>query len=141
MSDSAVVGARGGAVTVYDPLALQAVHDLPGARGQVNMLAFDADGETLLATSNDQTVSIYDTASWVRLGDPFPADAPIIHPAYLHPSGDSLLVTVTRGVAWWRLDGQSLRDAACQVAGRDLTRTEWTAYLQELGDYRATCSG
>lgn len=141
MSDSAVVGARGGAVTVYDPLALEAVHDLPGARGQVNMLAFDADGETLLATSNDQTVSIYDTASWVRLGDPFPADAPIIHPAYLHPSGDSLLVTVTRGVAWWRLDGQSLRDAACQVAGRDLTSTEWTAYLQELGDYRATCSG
>lgn len=141
LSGSAVVGARGGAVTVYDPVTLEAVHDLPGARGEVNLLAFDADGGTLLATSNDQTVSVFDTALWVRLGDPLPADAPIIYPAYLHPSGDSLLVTVAEGLAWWRLNGESLRAAACQVAGRDLTTTEWTAYLQKLGEYRPTCTG
>jgi WD40 repeat protein len=139
VSDRAVAGARGGAVTVYDPDTLQAVHDLPGARGEVNLLAFDADGSTLLATSNDQTVSVYDTSSWIRLGDPIPADAPLIYPAYLHPDGDSLLVTVAKGVAWWHLDAETLRAAACQVAGRDLTRTEWTAYMAGLGPYRSTC--
>lgn len=139
VSDRAVAGARGGAVTIYDPQTLEAVHDLPGARGEVNRLAFDADGRTLLATSNDQTVSVYDTASWTRLGDPIPADAPLIFPAYLHPSGNSILVTVARGIALWRLDAETLRTAACQVAGRDLTRTEWAAYLAELGPYRPTC--
>lgn len=140
MSTSAVVGARGGEVTVYDPVTLEPVHDLPGARGEVNMLAFDAAGRTLLATSNDHTVSVYDTASWIRLGDPLPTDAPLIYPAYLHPSGDSLLATVHDGIAWWRLDAETLRTAACRVAGRDLTATEWAAYLRELGPYRPTCT-
>jgi DNA-binding SARP family transcriptional activator/outer membrane protein assembly factor BamB len=140
VSEHAVAGARGGSVTVYDPTTLEPRHDLPGARGEVNLLAFDAEGSTLLATSHDQTVSVYDTSAWIRLGDPIAADAPIIYPAYLHPSGDSLLVTVAEGVARWRLDGETLRAAACRVAGRDLTTTEWTAYLDQLGPYRPTCS-
>ena len=82
-----------------------------------------------------------DLSSCVRCARPIPADAPFIFPGFLHPGGESLIVTVAGGVAWWRLDGESLRDAACEVAGRDLTETEWTTYLQALGPYRATCEG
>jgi hypothetical protein len=41
----------------------------------------------LLATSNDQTVSIYDVATWTRIGDPIPTDAPFIFPGHLRPDG------------------------------------------------------
>jgi class 3 adenylate cyclase len=30
-------------------------------------------------------------------------------------------------------------DAACRLAGRNLTRTEWETRLADLGEYRATC--
>lgn len=140
LSDRALAGARGGNVTIYDPDTLDPVHDLPGARGEVNVLSFSADGRTLMATSNDQSVSLYDTDSWIRLGDPLPADAPFIYPGHLHPSGQSVIVTVAQGVARWALDAETLRAAACDVAGRDLTTTEWTAYLDELGPYRSTCT-
>jgi hypothetical protein len=32
-----------------------------------------------------------------------------------------------------------LADAACRLAGRNLTETEWDTDLEDLGDYRATC--
>jgi DNA-binding SARP family transcriptional activator len=135
-----IAGARGGSVTVYDPETLAPVHDLPGARGEVNLLQFSADGAVLMAVSNDQTVSVFDTTDWVRLGDPIPFDAPLSYPAAIHPDGESVLVTVERGVARWDLDAERLSEAACRLAGRNLTETEWAAYLKGLGPYRRTCT-
>jgi hypothetical protein len=39
----------------------------------------------------------------------------------------------------WDLQPVSWVPAACQVAGRNLTRTEWQTYLGDLGPYQATC--
>jgi len=39
----------------------------------------------------------------------------------------------------WDLRPSSHADAACRMAGRDLTRDEWMAYLSDLGPYRSTC--
>ena len=38
----------------------------------------------------------------------------------------------------WDLDPAAWRAAACNEAGRNLTRSEWTQYLG--GAYRATCA-
>jgi hypothetical protein len=48
-------------------------------------------------------------------------------------------VTVHDGVNVWDIDPEHLRAAACVLAGRNLTRTEWDTYVGALGPYRKTC--
>ena len=43
------------------------------------------------------------------------------------------------GIAIWDLNPEHLAAAACRLAGRNLTPTEWDTHLAELGDYRPTC--
>lgn len=137
--DGVLVGAAGGQVTRYDLSTLGPVDDLPGARGEVNTLQFSRDGTVLVATSNDQTVSVYDVASRRRLGDPIVSSAPFGYPAYLRPDGRAVAVTDERGVAVWDLDPARQLTAACRLAGRNLTETEWTTHVCSLGPYRPTC--
>jgi DNA-binding SARP family transcriptional activator/WD40 repeat protein len=138
--DGVLVGARAGDITRYDLKTLKPMTELPGARGEVNSLQFSEDGSVLLATSNDQTASVYDIASGIRIGDPIQSSAPFLYPAFLRHDGKALAVTDLTGVAMWDLDPDHLREAACRVAGRDLTRREWDTYLGDLGTYRSTCS-
>jgi hypothetical protein len=53
--------------------------------------------------------------------------------------GRQLAVTAQAGVSTWDLDPEHLLDAACQLAGRNLTETEWSAYMSEFGSQRETC--
>ena len=50
-----------------------------------------------------------------------------------------MAVNGREGLAVWSLEPDRLAEAACRLAGRNLTPTEWDAYLGHLGDYRATC--
>jgi hypothetical protein len=43
------------------------------------------------------------------------------------------------GVAIWDLTPERLLDAACTLAGRNLTGSKWDTYLAGLGGYRPTC--
>ena len=43
------------------------------------------------------------------------------------------------GIVIWDLDPEHLATAACRLAGRNLTPTEWDTHLADLGDYRPTC--
>ena len=112
---------------------------LPGARGWVNSLQFSRDGSLLMVTANDSTVSLYDTRTTTRLGDPITSEAPGIIPGFLKPDGRELLVNVTAGVAAWSLDPDAQFAAVCRIAGRQLGNAEWRTYLADLGPYRATC--
>jgi hypothetical protein len=76
--DGQLVGARAGRISRYDLDTLLLLGGLPGARGEVNTLQWTNDGRTLLATSNDQSVSLYDAPTGTRLGDPIPTDAPSV---------------------------------------------------------------
>ena len=137
--DGILVGATGGDITRYDLDTRQPLADLPGARGEINTLQFSDDGKTLLATSLDQTVSIYDVSTGTRIGDPIPIVVPLIYGGFLRHDGRALAVTDRTGVAIWDLDPMHLRTAACRLAGRNLTTTEWDTYLGDLGERRPTC--
>jgi WD40 repeat protein len=136
--DGELVGATTG-ITRYDLETLEPIAVLPGSRGAVNSVQLSNDGSTLLATSLDGTLSLYDLQSGTRLGDPIQHAAPNIYPGWLRHDGGELAVTDTTGVAIWDLDPEHLRDAACTLAGRNLTRTEWDTYLADLGEFRPTC--
>ncbi|MET4638459.1 BTAD domain-containing putative transcriptional regulator [Mycetocola sp. 2940] len=138
--DGSVFGASArGQITHYDA-ELRALRTLAGARGEISTLQISDDGRVLLAGANDQTVSVYDTASGIRLGTPLPADAPFIMPGALRPDGSAVAVNGRDGVLVWDLDPAFQADQACMLAGRNLTRTEWASYLSALGEWRATCA-
>jgi WD40 repeat protein len=137
--DGKLVGASAGEISEYDLETLRPIASFPGARGEVNTLQFSADSRTLLATSLDQTASIYDVATRTRIGDPLAADAPYVYPAYLRPDGKAVAVTMRDGISLWDIDPAHLAAAACAVADRNLNAAEWEAYMRELGAYRKTC--
>ena len=133
-------GASSGRVTRYSLDDLASLGDFAGAHGDVNTLQFSDDGRILLATSNDQSASVYDVETGVRLGDPISTAAPLIYPAFLRPDGGAVAVTDAYGVLIWDLDTANLLEAACRVAGRNLTATEWASHLGDLGDHHQTCT-
>jgi hypothetical protein len=57
----------------------------------------------------------------------------------LRPVGNAVAVNGRDGVAIWNIEPDHLADAACHLAGRNLTHAEWDAHLSDLGAYRATC--
>jgi hypothetical protein len=114
------------------------VATVPGARGVVYHLRFSSDGSRFLATGVEPWVTVYDTDGWDRLGS-IPSEPSQGGPGgHLRPDGRALLVNTGRGVVEWTLGIEELATAACELAGRNLTRGEWATYL---GDepYRATC--
>jgi WD40 repeat protein len=137
--DGTLVGAAAGDITQYDLDTLRPLATFPGARGEVNTLQFSADSKTLLATSLDQTASIYDVRTRRRIGDPIVASAPFVYPAFLRPDGRAVAVTVRDGIAVWDIDPDHLARAACALADRNLTGAEWTSYAGGLGAHHKTC--
>jgi hypothetical protein len=108
-------------------------------RAFVLQLGFSADGETLVAEALNGTLSVYDVATRTRLGDPIATDGSSIPVDSLRPDGGAVAVNTSRGIAVWDLDPERLAAAACELAGRELTRREWDTYLGDEDAYRATC--
>ncbi len=60
----------------------------------------------------------------------------------LAPDGSTLAVGgggADSPVKIWSLDPASWVDAACRLAGRNLTHEEWDSYIGDLAPYGATC--
>lgn len=127
-----------------DPDTLASVRSLSKPSGGSRTLSAASDGHTVLNTGFTNRMTLFDLATGTRLGDPILADpAPMLDvPAgALSPTGEVMLVNITDGIHVWSLDSASLYDAACAIAGREFTEAEWSTYLRDLGDQRATCEG
>jgi hypothetical protein len=81
-------------------------------------------------------------ASGTPVGGPIPVSDNEWNGFALQPEGRELAVGggSKDGIAIWDLDPQDWVDAACRLAGRNLTKAEWDTYLGTLGDYHATCA-
>ena len=123
----------------YSVPELDPIDALPGVKGGLESLQVSDDRRTLVAGANDDTVTLYDLVAGIRLGDPITSESPPITPGYLRPDGRELLVNMRDGVAVWNLDPDAQFDAACRLAGRDLTREEWATYFGAIAPYRSTC--
>lgn len=147
-----IIGATFNRITRYDADTFQPIGSLPGVPGGLYSLDISPDGRTLSAYSLGGTISLYDPAAGIRLGDPIPVssernslDDPFQIPrkqvfsGVFSPDGEELAADAPTGIALWDLRPSSHAEAACRMAGRDLTEDEWRNYLGDLGAYRSTC--
>ena len=138
-----LIAADESTVAVHDGRTLERRRALPLVASNVESLQVTRDGTTLAAwTEGDIAVTLYDLRSGERLGAGLPETAPDTGAGVaLRPDGLELAYTVAQGVAVWDLDPAHQYEAACRIAGRELTADEWTTYLADLGPQRPTCSG
>lgn len=130
-----------GAISLYDGNTLRKIATLPGSRGYANQLLASRDGHTLVVRGGDRSVSLYDLASRTRIGVPLQIDQQDDSVASLSADGQTLAIGGgPRGVQLWDLRPTRWVEAACQLAGRNLTRDEWNTYLAWAGPYRRTCA-
>ena len=129
----------------YDAETFERIGALPGSTGGLDTVNISGDGRMLSTYSLNETVTVYDLVGGVQLGGPISVMGEWNYPqglsysGVLRADGEELAINVPAGIAVWDLRPSSHADAACKMAGRDLTRDEWIAYLSDLGPYRSTC--
>ena len=155
-----------GDLTLRDPATGRPTGpEITGPSGRPNNIVLSDDNTRMLvATRNDAALSqrdftadaeyapdairlptdvhLYDVDSARQIGRTLrlalPENAPYLA-ATLRPDGGQLAVATEHGVQLWDLDPGAWRDAACRLAGRNLSRDEWDRYMPPDEPYRATC--
>jgi len=87
-------------------------------------------------------VAIVDTATGTQLGKSIVIADGEANWISLAPDGSTLAVGgggADAPVKIWSLDPATWVDAACRLAGRNLTHEEWDSYIGDLAPYAATC--
>jgi DNA-binding SARP family transcriptional activator/WD40 repeat protein len=123
-------GTLSGIVQLWNPInGTQIADPLPVTAGPVSSIAFDATGRRFATASQDGTVKLFATSTLQQQGTALNTDQRAAPSATFAPDG-SLLVINDRG------DGLTLptsltawEQRACAVAGRNLTREEWSRYI------------
>jgi DNA-binding beta-propeller fold protein YncE len=112
---------------------------LPGSPGLMRQLAFSRDGTLLAAQGGDGLVRVIDVAARTQLGEPIEVGVGPDRRTALRADGRELLVSAQDALALWDLRVERWRAEGCRLAGRPLTRAEWSTHLTGAGDYRRTC--
>jgi WD40 repeat protein len=100
---------------------------LSGHSVQPDSVAFSPDSQILASTGGNEAIlwSIPQNAQMATL-------TPAAGPAIFSPDGSTLATASADGsVVLWDTDPASWQRRLCTLAGRDLTATEWSAYLPD----------
>ena len=109
--------------------------------GNIHALAISPNGRTLATGSEDRTVRLWDIQTQQAIGTPLPGPGRGVGTVapYFTPDGEALIASYDTGRAYrWDIRTDTLKRHACQVAGRHLTRAEWTEFLPSR-DYAPAC--
>ena len=89
-------------------------------------------------------MSIFDTATGTQLGKSFVIADGEVNFISLAPDGSTLAAGgggADSPAKIWSLDPASWVDAACRLAGRNLTHEEWDSYIGDLAPYARDVPG
>jgi WD40 repeat protein len=133
------VGDSSGTVALWDASTGRRVgQPLVGNDGGVDSMDFNRSGTTLMSTSGEGKLLLWDLASRKLIGAPLPGSNTDGY-ARFFPDGKHVLGVFDSGAAIvWNVDPAAWRARACRVAGRNLTRAEWAAFLGHRS-YRSVC--
>jgi WD40 repeat protein len=107
--------------------------------GKAGWLTFSPDSRTFAAGNADGTVRLWDVRSGQALAAPLPGLPNSFAVPMFTPGGTHLIAAQANGRAFrWDIRPASLIRHACSVAGRQLTRAEWKAFLPGR-DYDPAC--
>jgi WD40 repeat protein len=98
-----------------------------------------AAGDRIVTGSWDGLVQLWDLATSSQIGPPWRL-APPIRDLSVSPDGLRVAVTSGAGVLELDLDEAAWRAAACEIAGREFTPTEWRQYVDPSGRVVPSCS-
>ncbi len=125
-------GTHGGIVQLWNQTTgLQAAGPVAVAAGPVTSIAFDPTGQRFVTTGGqDGTVKLWSSSTLVQEGTALNTEQGADTTAAFEPGGKELLVVDNHGNGFtWPTSLAAWERRACTVAGRNLTRTEWTRYL------------
>jgi WD40 repeat protein/transcriptional regulator with XRE-family HTH domain len=124
-------GTRGGIVQLWNPVSGdQAAGPVAVAAGPVTSIAFDPAGQRFATTGQDGTVKLWSSSTLQQEGTAFNTQQGAATAAAFEPTGKGLLVVDDHGNGFtWPTSLAAWEQRACAVAGRNLTRAEWTRYL------------
>ena len=99
------------------------------------------DGRTVATAGNDAKTSLYDVTRGLVRGRPLPASSDALGNTYLVPGtrGELIVLQGDRPGRRYPMRPAAWLKEACAIAGRNLTRTEWSRYLPDRR-YERTCT-
>ena len=102
-------------------------------------MEFSADGSLAWVEDLDFSIRLVDVRDGAPLGEPIWGSDLGFGLAGFAPDGSVLLMPGPTGAVLLDLEVGHWRDAACELAGRQLTRAEWDQYLPSAGGYAPSC--
>jgi hypothetical protein len=142
VADQLFLASRSGELTRYDLDTLQPIRSYGASQGVALSVHGTLDGSLIAVQGGDRSVTLHDVETGVALGGPLLiADTETVRLISLSIDGTTLAYGggLTTGAKVWDLRPERWRAAACEVAGRNLTRAEWESHIGDLAPYRATC--
>ena len=110
---------------------------LVGAAGPVTSLAYHQDGDILASGSENNLIVLWNVNPPQRIGDPIAgAVGSLTGLAFSQDTSTLLSSTRTGNIYRWNLN--EWRQLACELAGRNLSNTEWEQFFPDL-EYRPIC--
>ena len=137
-----IVGASNDRLVLVDGSTLEQLARLSRPAGGSRGLSVSADGRTLLNEGWNNRVTLYDLGYSIKLGDTISAASNTgTRDVYLSPDARTMIQNSSEGILVWDLSPTSHFDAACRIAGRELTVDEWDTYFGASEPQVATCAG
>jgi WD40 repeat protein len=135
------LGGETGEVLFLDPRTGRAVRPpLQAANGAIAYVAFSPDGRRLAVSGGaDGNVDLWDLRTRKLLGAPW-GPYPDVMPRVLFDRTGRLLLIQPEKTEEWPMDVRTWELFACQVAGRNLSRNEWSDLLPNR-PYQNVCRG
>jgi WD40 repeat protein len=123
-----------GSITLWDPRTGERIADLHGHTSRITRLRYSPDGTVLASGSINNDIVFWDTRTMEVIGAALPGYG---SPWGIDFSPDGRLVastgengsTYVRDLSVWTEDGSVLTRRLCLVAGRNLTRVEWSRFV------------
>jgi WD40 repeat protein len=136
-----ILGDHEGRAQIYDGHTFKPRgRPLLGHAGYILTADFSPDSRTVATSSSDGTIRLWDTESGRPIGSPLPGIPNVQVGNAFTRGGTHLAAVYENGQGYsWDVRPSSWARHACEVAGRALTRAEWTEALPGR-DYEPACA-